>query len=449
MEHVESSTLVLNKQHLPFLAILTGAFLVPVNSTMITIGLSDIMDSLQINVAQVSWIVTIYLIIMTVTQPLAGKLGDMYGNRNLFLLGLLLFFIASLVCIYAPNLVILILGRAIQAIGGALITPNGTAILRFITPKEQLTKAFGLFGFAMSIGAAIGPLFGAVLISLGGWQSTFWVNIPLTIASFLIAYKFLPHSERNNETRLDVQGSMLLAVFLTTFILIVTNEWYTNGWLWFIFVLALLLFVYREKKFAHPLIDFTLFKHTNFTTANVSILLNNAIMYGTLLIMPFMLTNDAGYSLGSIGILLFAFSLAISLASWSGGYLDGRLGKRTTVRWSFICSALALGLYLFLPTSPFFLLAFILLFVGGIGSGLGVPSMQAASLESVAKEMSGVASGIYSTFRYIGSTAASVVISLQISYRATMLMLLLFAILGIFVSKGLTRTMNESANEKR
>ena len=442
MEQVESSTLALNKQHLPFLAILTGAFLVPVNSTMITIGLSDIMGSLQTNLAHVSWIVTIYLIIMTVTQPLAGKLGDLYGNRKMFLLGLLLFFFASIVCIYAPNLPVLIVGRAVQAIGGALITPNGTAIIRFITPKEKLTKAFGLFGVAMSMGAAIGPLIGAVLISVWGWQSTFWINIPLTIVSFIIAFKFLPTIERKNQSRLDIQGSLLLGLFLTTLVLIVTNEWYTNIWLWLVFVIAVLLFVYREMNFEHPLIDFTLFKNPNFTSANLSILLNNSIMYCTLLIMPLVLARDAGYSIGSIGILLFVFSIAISIASWLGGNLESKLGKGITIRLSFICSALALGMYFTLPTSQYFMVALLIIFVGGIGSGLGVPSMQAASLESVAKEMSGVASGIYSTFRYIGSTAAAVIISLQISYTATMVILIVVAVVGVFVSRGLSRTVN-------
>jgi len=426
---------LLNKQYLPFLAILTGTFLVPVNSTMITIGISDIMDSFQVNLANVSWIVTVYLIIMTVTQPIAGKLGDMYGNRKMFLFGLLLFLGASLTCIYAPNLPVLIIGRAIQAVGGALVTPNGTAIIRFITPKEKLTKAFGLFGFSMSIGAAIGPLFGAVLLSLWGWHSTFWINIPLALFSFLIAYKFLPEIERKPSARLDIQGSVLLGAFLTVIVLIVTNGWYSNVGLWIIFTAAFVLFIYREKRFEHPLIDFSLFKKGSFTRANISILLNNAIMYCTLLIMPMVLEVEGGFSIGSVGILLFIFSVGISIASWLGGYLEGRIGKGLTVGISFGISILALGLYFFIPDMHVLIVTGLILFLGGLGSGLGVPSMQAASLESVAKEMSGVASGIYSTFRYIGSTIASVIISLQVSYSAVVSILIVFSIGGVLVSK--------------
>ena len=428
--------MALNKQLLAFLAILTGAFLVPVNSTMITIGLSDMMTSFHTNLGHVSWIVTIYLIIMTVTQPLAGKLGDIYGNRNMFLLGLLLFFVASFLCIYAPNLSLLIVGRAVQAIGGALITPNGTAILRLITPKEKLAKAFGVFGFAMSIGAAIGPLIGAVLIHAWGWHSTFWINIPLTILSFIFAFQFLPVIERKKRTSIDIQGAVLLGIFLTTLILIITNEAYTNGWMWLVFAVAVGLFIYREKTFKYPLIDFSLFKVKSFTNANLSILINNGIMYCTLLIMPIMLARDADFSIASIGILLFVFSLSISLASWFGGSLESKLGRHVIVGLSFISSVVAVGLYFYLPASSL-VTAGIILFLGGIGSGLGVPSMQAASFESVAKEMSGVASGIYSTFRYIGSTAASVMISLQISYTATLTTLILLAVVGVFVAKGL------------
>ncbi|MGE7602648.1 MFS transporter [Peribacillus sp. NPDC097675] len=419
------------------LAILTGAFLVPLNSTMITIGLSTIMDYFQTNVANVSWIVTVYLIIMVVAQPIAGKLGDMYGTRKLFLLGLLLFLGASLVCVFAPNLPVLIIGRAIQALGGAFITPNGTAIIRFITPKSKLTKAFGVFGFAMSIGAALGPLLGAFLIGTWGWQSTFWINIPFTVLSFLIAYKFLPNIEPKSHTRLDIQGSFLLGTFLTVLVLIVTNEWYTNGWLWLVFLFSFVLFIYREKRCGHPIIDFSLFKDASFTSANLSILLNNAIMYCTILIMPMMFERDAGYSIGSIGLLLFIFSLAISIASWLGGYVEGKMGKGRTVRLSFGLLVLALGLYVIIPTIDALVFAGLILFLGGIGSGLGVPSMQAASLESVAKELTGVASGIYSMFRYFGSIAASVIISLQIHYSVTMYILIVFSVFGLIVSKGM------------
>ena len=439
MEQTGLLRLAINKQTLAIIAILTGTFLVPVNSTMITIGLASITETFSTTLTNVSWVVTIYLIIMIVTQPIAGKLGDLYGNRNMFLIGLVLFLVASIVCIYAQNLTMLIIGRAIQAVGGALISPNGTAILRFITPKEQLAKVFGLFGFSMSIGAAIGPLLGAFLINTWDWHSTFWINIPLAILSLICSYKFLPIIDRRTNSALDLLGSALLTMFLATFVLLVTYSLYSNLWMWLIIVLSFVLFIYREKTYTHPLIDFTLFKHMSFTSANLFILLNNGIMYSTLLLMPIILAIDHHFTMAEIGLLLFVFSVSISIFSWIGGNIDQQLGRAKTIGLSFCCSALALCLYFLLPSSESLVVAASILFFSGIGSGLGVPSMQAASLQAVEKEKSGVASGIYSTFRYIGSTTASVMISLQISYTITIIVLISCALIGIITATFMQR----------
>ena len=407
---------------------------------MISVGLATMAESFQTSFSQVTWIVTIYLIIMTATQPLAGKLGDLYGNRRVFLIGVVLFLIASIVCIYAQSLAVLMIGRAVQAIGGALITPNGTAMLRYMTPKENLAKAFGIFGFSMSIGAAIGPLIGAILIHNWNWQATFWVNIPLLIASFICAYKFLPKSERKQKSALDFIGAGLLATWLTTFVLIVTQGAYTNAWLWLVVVSSVVLFIYREKTFSAPLIDFQLFRHTSFRNANVAILINNGIMYGTLLLMPILLAVDARFSLTEIGLALFAYSISISICSWLGGTIEGKIGRRQTIQLSFISTFVAVCLYFYLPVTESFVLLIVVLFIGGIGSGLGVPSMQTASLTDVPKEESGVASGIYSTFRYIGSTIASVIIGLQFSMQLTLAVLLCGAVIGIIAARGFTKS---------
>ena len=418
------------------LAILVGTFIVPVNSTMISVGLGSIADSFQTTFSHVSWIVTIYLIIMTVTQPLAGKLGDLYGNRRVFLIGIVLFLIASVICIYAQSLAVLIFGRAVQAFGGALITPNGTAILRYITPKENLAKAFGTFGFSMSIGAAIGPLVGALLIHQWDWHATFWVNIPLLLVSFVCAYKFLPKMERKQKAPLDLVGAALLATWLTTLVLIVTQGAYANGWMWLIVVVAFVLFIYREKTFRAPLIDFELFRHKSFRNANISILMNNGIMYGTLLLMPVLLTMDERFSLTEVGIALFAFSVSISIFSWIGGRVEGVLGRRKTIQLSFLSTFFAVLFYFYLPVTESLVVLVIVLFIGGIGSGLGVPSMQAASLSDIPKEISGVASGIYSTFRYIGSTMASVLIGMQFSSQLTLSILICCAVIGVVTVRG-------------
>lgn len=439
MGQMESFILDNIKQSFAFLAILTGAFLVPVNSTMITIGLQNMMESFNTTLTHISWIITIYLLLMIVMQPLAGKLGDVYGRKRLFIIGLLFFLVGSIICMMAPTMFVLMIGRAIQAIGGALISPNGTAILRMMTPKEKLAKTFGIFGFVMSIGAAIGPLLGALLIHYGGWQATFWVNIPLLIVAFIMALMYLPAHNPTQKTRIDLFGAVWLGLFLAAVVLLVTLEAYDNIWLWVVGISTCGLFIYRECTYAEPLIHFSLFKNRHFTGANMSILLNNWIMYATLLLLPIALPA-AGYTLTEIGLLLFVFSIAISCASWLGGRLEKQIGRARLIALSFTFSACALTSYLFIVSHHTVVVAALLLLIGGIGSGLGVPSMQTASLQSVDVQMSGIASGIYSTFRYIGSTAASVIISMQFLYATTIWTFVGVACIGICMSRSFATT---------
>lgn len=425
-------------ERLVLTSILTGTFLVPVNSTMIAVGLPTIADSLGVTLTQVSWVITIYLIVMAAIQPIAGKMGDLYGKRNMFLLGMLLFLVAAAACLLSFNLLWLILFRALQAIGGAFAAPNASALIREVVPKEKLGRTFGTFGLLMGLGAAVGPLVGSVLIGAWGWTSIFWINIPFALFSLLLAARYLPRSRKQASASLDIPGSLYLTAGLTMFTLIVTQSEMMNVWTIAILALTVYLFIWQERRCREPLIQFTLFKSRMFTSANVSILLSNAIMYSTILVMPVLLQKEYGYSVQSVGMLLFVFSFAMSACSWFGGALSERLGKKRLVLLSFAVSCAALlgflGIYWY-PTFPYIALV---LLIGGIGSGMGTPSMQTASMQAVPKDVSGVASGIFSTFRYIGGMAASVMVSLFIDYHALFYSLLALALAGLLVSGGLS-----------
>lgn len=419
-------------------SILTGTFLVPVNSTMIAVGLPTIADALGVTLTQVSWVITIYLIVMAAIQPIAGKMGDLYGKRNMFLLGMLLFLVASAACILSFNLLWLILFRALQAIGGAIAAPNASALIREVVPKEKLSRTFGTFGLLMGLGAAVGPLVGSMLIGAWGWTSIFWVNIPFALFSLLLAARYLPISHKQARAALDIPGALYLTAGLTLFTLAVTHSEMMNAWMIAILALTVFLFIWQERRCREPLIQFELFKSRMFTSANVAILLSNTIMYSTILVMPILLQKDYGYSVQSVGMLLFVFSFAMSACSWFGGALSERLGKKRLVLLSFAVSCASLlgflGIYWY-PTFPYIALV---LLIGGIGSGMGTPSMQTASLQAIPKDVSGVASGIFSTFRYIGGMAASVMVSLFIDYHALFYCLIALALAGLLASGGLS-----------
>lgn len=426
-----------NRHGFILLSLLAGTILVPVNSTMIAVGLPSIAASLNSSLSLASWIITVYLIVMTVLQPIAGKLGDLYGNRKMFLLGMLLFLLSSAACIFSMNLIWLIFFRAVQAVGGALAAPNASAMIRFVTPKEKLGKTFGLLGFSMGMGAAVGPLIGSLLISLWGWTSIFWINIPFALLSLAASFVSLPSRKSGNTASLDFIGSILLAISFITLVLAVSRHAFLNIWTVLLFVLATGMFIRQEQRCKVPLIEFRLFANRTFTVAILSVLLSNAVMYCTILAMPILMQNQLHFPLKTIGLLLFLFSLSSSLSSWMGGHLADRIGSRKTLLFSFLFSALGVISYLGIALNQSLPYLFAAMAIGGLGAGIGSASMLAASLQAVPKEMSGIASGIFSTFRYVGGMIASVLVSLSLDNNLLFSILLVFALLGIPVSLGL------------
>ncbi|MEO2226305.1 MFS transporter [Priestia megaterium] len=420
-----------SKPSLIIFSILTGTFLIPVNSTMIAVGLPSIAKALHLSIVHVSVVVTIYLIVMAVAQPIAGKLGDLYGNKTMFVAGMIIFLVGSAACVFSYNLLALTVFRTLQALGGALATPNATAIMRHSLPKEKLGRTLGLFGLSMGLGAAVGPVLGAFLIKYLGWTSIFWFNVPFAVLSLICSFIYVPSNVKQKAKMLDIGGAFLLGVSMTSFTLMLTHRDLFNAWTIFICIASIVLFIVQERKVQEPLIDFKLFKVRPFFSSNLSILCSNFMMYSTILFVPLLLEKQ--YDIRLIGLLLFFFSLAMSISSWLGGLLAEKVGKEHPIRLSFLISLLAAMLYFHLANASISY-TIVSLLVGGVGAGIGVSSMQAMNIQSVKKEQSGTASGIYSTFRYIGGMLASAAVSLLVGTTGLLVVLCIAGIAGFLVS---------------
>ncbi|MCI1692841.1 MFS transporter [Aneurinibacillus aneurinilyticus] len=429
-----------NKEYILILSLLMGTILVPINSTMIAVGLSSISDFFNESIASISWIVTIYLIVMAVTQPIAGKLGDIYGNRRMYIWGISLFLLASVGCAFSPNVLLLIVFRSLQAIGGALLTPNSMAIVWHTVEKGRLAKVLGLLGMGMGLGAALGPLIGSVLIDSFGWQSIFWVNVPFLLFAFLSAIFIIPNVDTTNPVPLDIPGAIYLAISFTLFILLTHPH---RPITYFMMGACLLtfsyLFVRREKRAPAPLIHFGLFHNRTFTSANLSILLSNFTMYAILLMMPLLMTSQFQLSTSQSGLVLSCFSISMSVAGWIGGHITSKFGSRKIISLSFACMTGANLLFFFLSDVRSISYLVLTLLWGGLAIGIGTPGMQTSSLESVDKSMAGIASGIFSTFRYFGSMVASTLVGLVLNSHILFMALLLASVLGIITAQGIGR----------
>lgn len=383
--------------------------LAPLNSTMIAVALPGIAADFRIGVGASNWLVVTYLIAMAVVQPIAGSLGDSYGRRRIILLALVGFLIASVAALFAPSFTALVVFRLGQAVAGAFALPNGAALVREHLPEERRGSTYGLIGGAAGLAAGLGPPLGGLLVGLGGWRAIFALNIPIALATLALGVVVLPAAIRRAEVgRLDVLGVLLLTGWLGCFALFSSSlrgggAGIPPSVLALGTVGLLVGFVFWELRAAHPVVRLDLFRVPTFSAAAAAVALSNLAMYSTLLMLPQFLTLVDRRSSTEIGLILAALSVPMAALSPFGGRLADGLGRRQV---ALVGSALALVAFvpiLWLGTGWASYALMIPLALAGCGLGLQSPAVQAAAIEAAPLDRAGVASGVFSTSRYLGS----------------------------------------------
>ena len=396
------------------LTVVLGTMLVPLNSTMIAVALPRLIVDLHASLSSAGWLVTGYLIAMASLQPVAGRLGDRIGRRPLVLGGLALFAGASLAAALSPDLQLLIVFRIAQGVAGALVFPNGMALLREFAPPGKLASRLGLVGATLPLAAAAGPLVGGVLLSVGGWRAIFFLNLPLLVVPLVLGWRVIPrpHRERQSE-RFDTAGAVLLSALLVAGAwLLIEGTGNAKGLVAIaVACVAAPLLVAQELRHPHPLLQPRLFARPAFLAANGGVALSNLAMYVTLFALPILLGRRGGWSSTGIGLALATLSLATFAFSPIGGRLAERRGARApaTVGLMILTASLApLAIAPAAISAP----ALIAMLVGaGVGLGLSSAPLQTAALESVELTATGVASGIFSTSRYLGSITGTALLA--------------------------------------
>jgi EmrB/QacA subfamily drug resistance transporter len=423
------------------IALLT--MLAPLNSTMIVVALSLVIQEFRADVATAGWLVTSYLIVMASLQPVAGKLGDRLGRRKLILGGLLYFGVASLGAALAPNLAVLIFFRVQQAVAAAVALPNGFALVREVVPAGRRASRFGMIGAATAFAAAAGPPVGGLLAGVGGWRATFSVNVLLVVPALILGWRTIPRV-RGEETSapFDLSGAVLLSVGLAGIAgIIASTRWFHTPLVpslgGIILAGVIGIFLWREYHHPDPVCQPRFFGRRSFAASNAGIAFSNLAMYSTLLAVPIFLRRS-GMTPSEIGLVLASLSGTNLIAAPFGGRLADRLGRR----WPSVIGmcALTVGLVPLAIVSSAIPLAGLIGCLALIGAGVGLSwaGLQTAAVESVGRRDAGAASGIFSTSRYLGSVVGSSVLGVILSvnhnsvggFRIVFIMLFLAAALS-------------------
>ncbi len=393
-----------------------STMLAPLNSTMIAIALPRVVDAFDATIASAAWLVTGYLVAMASLQPIAGKIGDRFGRRRLVLVGLGMFGTVSLAAAVAPNLWLLLTFRGLQGMAGALIIPSGAAMLRDVIPAERRARAFGMIGAAAGVAAALGPFLGGVLVEAAGWRAIFYANLALVAPALLLARRWLPRDALSgDDSRIDIVGAVMLAVVLGTFVWLLTSlstgiSPVVPAVAGPVVVALAVIFAIREARHPDPIIPPGLFRRRSFAAACGAIGLGNLAMYTLLLSVPLLLADRGGSSSSQTGLVLSSLSVPMILLAPVGGRLADRFGRR-------LPTSAGLALVVGGTLSPALTGAGIALpalipslALVGAGLGLSMPGLQTAAVESVASRQAGVAAGVFSTSRYLGSIVGATVL---------------------------------------
>ncbi|MDX3117715.1 MULTISPECIES: DHA2 family efflux MFS transporter permease subunit [Streptomyces] len=390
--------------------LLTSAagFITALDNLIVTTALPSIRGDLGGGLADLEWTVSAYTLTFAVLVMFGASLGDRFGRRRLFVIGLTIFTAASAAAALAPGMNELIAARAVQGLGAAIVTPVTLTLLSAAVPAERRGAAFGIWGAVSGIAVATGPLIGGTLTEHLSWQWIFWVNVPLGLALIPLARLRLGESH-NSDASLDVPGTLLVSggLFGIVYALIRggTDGWTSTSILGgFVAGTALLIgFVLYELRAAHPMLPMRLFRHRSFSIINVASLMMFLGMFGAIFLLSQYLQTVGGYSPMQAGVRMLPWTAMPMIAGPLAGALSDRVGGAPVVATGMALNAVGLGLWA-LAVEPHVSYTHLLpaLIVCGIGMGMFFAPSANLVMSSVRPQEQGIASGANNAIREVG-----------------------------------------------
>ncbi|MFA1541313.1 DHA2 family efflux MFS transporter permease subunit [Actinomadura monticuli] len=402
-----------------------GFFMTLLDLTIVNIAIPSMIDKLDASLAEVLWVVNAYVLVLAVLLITAGRLGDLWGKKNLFIAGVALFTLSSLVCGIAQDPVQLIAARGVQGLGAALLMPQTMSIIIGVFPPERRGAALGVWGAVAGVSTIAGPTVGGLLVTSLDWRWIFFVNLPIGILVLAMAVPILPGHTRTVRHRFDVVGVLLAsaALFCLTFALTEGQKYEWNEGIWGLIAAGLALFVIfvlqqRGRQDGEPLVPFSLFRDRNFTVLNFVGAAVSIGMIGMVLPMTIYLQSVLGFSALKAGLVMAPSSLVSMFLAPAAGRLSDRIGGKfilmtgltlyaAGMSWIVLVAGVATDWKAFVPA----------LVVSGIGIGGVFAPMATEATRNVPPRLAGAASGVNNTIRQVGSVLGSAAVGAVLQNR--------------------------------
>ncbi|WP_306872235.1 MFS transporter [Streptosporangium brasiliense] len=392
----------------PLTAVCLGTFMLLVDVNIVTVALPDIAMGMKASFSSLQWVMDVYALVLAALLMGAGALADLVGRRKVYVSGLALFALSSLVCGLAPDAVVLVGARAVQGAGAAMMFATTVALVNASYEGRDRGVAFGVWGAVNGAAAGVGPLLGGLVTQEFGWRWIFLVNLPVSVLAVGLTLRVVRESRDPAAQRIDLPGVALfvLAAGAVTYALTRAGE---NGWtsattlgMFTIGTAALIAFVVVEIRARHSLLDLRLFRNPTFAGIMIASLVMSGAAFAYLLYTSLWLQSVQGLSAIGAGLVILPMSGLSFVTSW----LTGRFLHRVSPRWTVGAGMLLIGIgtlsQAVLTTRSGWTAVIPGFAITGIGVGLALPNVTAAAMGSVPPERSGMAAGAVSAFRQLG-----------------------------------------------
>ncbi|MFI6366428.1 DHA2 family efflux MFS transporter permease subunit [Nocardia sp. NPDC050630] len=408
---------------LALFALVVGFFMILLDMTIVAVANPAIMTDLQADISQVIWVTSAYLLTYAVPLLVTGRLGDRYGPKNLYLVGLAVFTAASLWCGLSGSITMLIAARAVQGLGAALMTPQTMAVITRTFPPDKRGAAMGLWGGVAGLATLVGPILGGVLVDGLGWEWIFIVNVPVGIVAFALAVWLVP-ALPTNEHKFDIPGVVLsgIGLFLLVFGIQEGNtyDWSLRIWLMIgagVVVLAVFL-VNQARNTGEPLLPLGLFRERNFALSNVAIAAMGAAVTSFMVPSYFYLQAVREMSPTKSALVFAPMAIVTGVFAPIVGKVSDKLHPRLVPTIGFIGFSVSIFWFSALMTPDSALVWFLLsAALAGFANACIWAPLASTATHNLPIQQAGAGAGVYNTTRQVGSVLGSAAISALVAAR--------------------------------
>ena len=407
---------------LVLLVLTTGFFMILLDTTIVNVAIPAMSAGLSTTLDQILWVLNSYILVYAVLLITAGRLGDLYGQRSLFAIGLFVFTLASALCGFSQNVTELILARILQGVGGALLTPQTLAILTSIFPPERRGAAFGIWGGVAGLATVAGPTVGGAIITYVNWRWIFFINVPIGIAALVATFAIIPDIRPGRHHGWDIVGIILASAGLFAIVFgLIEGQRYSWGQIESYPItipevigggaVLIVLFILWERFQSEPLMPLSLFRDRNFAVANW---IAAAISFGMLsMFLPFTiyLQSARGFSALVAGLTIAPMSLASMVTAPIAGRMSDRIGGKYILMAGITLFTIGMGSIAFVAAPDSTWINFLApAIVAGLGMGMTFAPMTTVAMRNIEPRIAGSASAVLNTIRQLGAAIGSAVV---------------------------------------